>query len=155
LNVDREDRSSNLNGNVYADVKFNGFLKGLKIQLNIGTNYITTRFGSYTGRIANNTIGGASISNSETTNWVVENILTYNKDINLHHFDFTGLYSSQQRNYFKSATDGSGFINDELSFKNMGAAATVSAGYITDQIRGPYQDKYSLASQMARIKLFL
>jgi len=143
LNTDREDRSSNLNGNVYAEVKFGGFLKGLKYRLNTGTNYITTRFGSYTGRNANNTIGGASVNNSETNNWVIENILTYNRDINLHHFDFTGLYSAQQRNYFTSNAGASGFINDELSFYNLGAGATQTAG--------SYKDKYSLNSQMARI----
>ncbi len=143
LNTDRQDRSTNLNGNVYADLKLGGALKGLKYRLNVGTNYITTRTGSYTGRNANNTIGGASIGNSETNNYVIENILTYNKDINLHHFDFTGLYSAQQRSYITSSAGASGFINDELSFYNLGAGATQTAG--------SYRDKYNLASQMARI----
>lgn len=143
LYTDRVDRSSNLNGNVFAELKFSGFLQGLKYRLNTGTNYITTRTGSYTGRNGNNTIGGASVSNSETNNWTVENILTYTKDINLHHIDFTGLYSAQQRSYFTSNAGASGFINDELSFYNLGAGATQTAG--------SYRDKYNLASQMARL----
>jgi TonB-linked SusC/RagA family outer membrane protein len=143
LNTDREDRSNNLNGNAYAEIKFNGILKGLKYRLNVGTNYITTRAGSYRGRNANNTIGSASTSNSETNSWVVENILTYTKDFGVHHFDFTGLYSAQQRKYFTSNAGASGFINDELSFYNLGAGAT--------QTSGSYQDRYNIASQMARI----
>jgi TonB-linked SusC/RagA family outer membrane protein len=143
LNTDRVDRSSNLNGNVFAEIKFSGILKGLKYRLNTGTNYIITRSGGYTGRNANNTIGGASVSNSETNNWVAENILTYTKDIDKHHIDFTGLYSAQQRSYFTSSAGANGFINDELSFNNLGAGATQTAG--------SYRDKYNLASQMARL----
>lgn len=143
LYTDRADRGTNLNGNVYADLKFFGVLKGLKYRLNTGTTYATSRSGNYTGRNANNTIGSASIGNSETNNWVIENILTYTRDFRLHHLDFTGLYSAQQRSYFSSGAGASGFINDELSFYNLGAGATQTAS--------SYRDKYNLASQMGRI----
>jgi TonB-linked SusC/RagA family outer membrane protein len=143
LNTERVDRSNNLNGNAYAEIKFNGVLQGLKYRLNVGTNYITTRAGSYRGRNANNTIGSASTSNSETNSWVVENILTYAKNFGVHHFDFTGLYSAQQRRYFSSNAGATNFINDELAFYNLGAGATQTAG--------SYQDKYNIASQMGRI----
>ncbi len=141
-------------GSLYAQVDFGGIhsiLKGLKYRLNAGTNYITTRYGYYEGRDFDNQLGYASVSSSETNSWVLENILTYTKDFGMHHLDFTGVYSSQQRSYFKSATDGSGFINDELSFYNIGAATTVSGGFITNDIRGSYRDKYNIASQMGRI----
>lgn len=143
LNTERVDRSNNLNGNAYAELKFNGVLKGLKYRLNVGTNYITTRAGSYRGRNANNTIGSASTSSSETNSWVVENILTYTKNFGVHHLDFTGLYSAQQRKYFTSSAGASNFINDELAFYNLGAGATQTAG--------SYQDRYNIASQMARV----
>jgi len=153
LTTDRVDRSNNLTGNGYAEVKFGGVLSGLKYRLNTGYTYISTRFGSYTGRAANNTIGAASESSSETNHWVVENIVTYNKSWRLHHIDFTGLYSSEQRNYFAQAFNSTGFINDELSFYNMGAGATVSAGTIFSgqPFTGTYRDKYGLISQMGRI----
>lgn len=144
LNVDRTDRSSNLIGNGYAEVKFSGALRGLKYRLNGGYTYVNTRFGSYTGRTAGNTVGGtANTSSSQTNNWVVENILSYTKDWGLHHIDFTGLYSSQQRNYFTSGANSTGFINDELSFNRLEAGST--------QTGTSYRDKYSLASQMGRI----
>lgn len=143
LNTDRTDRSNNLTGNGFAEIKFNGLLKGLKYRFNAGYTYVTTRFGSYTGRNANNTLGGASASSSETNNWVSENILTYEKNIGIHHIDFTGLYSAQQRNYFTFGANATGFINDELSYNRLEAGATQTAT--------SYRDKYSLASQMARI----
>ncbi|MBS1512578.1 MAG: TonB-dependent receptor [Bacteroidetes bacterium] len=143
LNTDRTDRSNNLTANTYAEIKFKGILSGLKYRFNTGYTYVTTRQGSYTGRDANNTIGSASSSSSETNNWVAENILTYEKNIGLHHFDFTGLYSAQQRNYFTFGAAATGFINDELSLNNLGAGATQTAS--------SYRDKYSLVSQMGRI----
>lgn len=143
LNTDRIDRSNNLSNNTYAEIKFKGVLKGLKYRLNTGFNYVTSRNGSYAGRDANNTIGAASSGSSETNNWVVENILTYEKNIGVHHIDFTGMYSGQQRNYYTFGAGATGFINDELSFNNLGAGATQTAS--------SYRDKYSLASQMGRL----
>jgi TonB-linked SusC/RagA family outer membrane protein len=153
LYTDRTDRSNNLTGNAYIEIKPGGILKGLKYRLNTGYTYVTARFGNYTGRNANNTIGAATATSSETNNWVIENILTYEKNWGVHRIDFTGLYSSQQRNYFATAFNATGFINDELSFNNMGAGATISAATIFSgqPYTGSYRDRYSLLSQMARI----
>lgn len=152
LNVDRTDRSANLSGNIYAEIK-PGFLKGLKYRINAAKTYINTGLATYTGRDAANTQGGAaSIRNSETNSWVIENILTYTKDWGVHHIDFTGLYSAQERNYFVSAVNSTGFINDELSFNNLGAGSAVSAGSTNiTGYSGSYKDKYNLLSQMGRI----
>ena len=139
---DRIDRSRNLNGNVYAELK-PAFLKGLKYRINASYTYIPVRRGNYQGRNANSTIGSASLETAETNSWIVENILTYTKDWDRHHIDFTGLYSAQERNYFTNNASATGFINDELSFYNLGAGSTQSAG--------SYRDRYSLVSQMARI----
>lgn len=150
LYTDREDRSKNLNGTVFAEVK-PAFLKGLKYRINGSYTYIPTRAGSYTGRNANNTLGSASVSSSETNSWIIENILTYTKDWGDHYIDFTGLYSAQQRNYFATAVNATGFINDELSFNNLGAGATLSAASIFNPYTGSYRDRYSLLSQMGRV----
>ncbi|MGF2412422.1 MAG: SusC/RagA family TonB-linked outer membrane protein [Ferruginibacter sp.] len=143
LNTDRTDRSNNLTGNAYAEIKFKGVLQGLKYRLNTGYTFVTTRFGSYTGRNANNTIGAANASSSETNNWVSENIITYEKNFGVHHIDFTGLYGAQQRSYFTFGAAATGFINDELSFNRLEAGATQSAT--------SYRDKYNLVSQMGRL----
>jgi TonB-linked SusC/RagA family outer membrane protein len=145
LNMDRIDRSSNLTGNGYAELKLGGILKGLKYRLNGGYTYIPTRFGSYEGASAGNTVGGTAYSRSDETNsWVIENILSYTKDFGAHHIDFTGLYSAEERAYFRFDAGSSGFINDQNSFNNLGAGANTAAPY-------SYRDQYHLLSQMGRI----
>ena len=142
LYVDRYDRTKNLNGNVYAELK-PGFLKGLKYRINAGYTYVPVRRSSYTGRNANNTLGAASISQEETNSWVIENILTYSKDWNRHHVDVTGLYSSQQTEYFSDGSGATGFINDLISYYNLGAGATQTAT--------SSRWRTNLVSQMARV----
>jgi TonB-linked SusC/RagA family outer membrane protein len=143
LTTDQVNRSVNLNGNGYAEVKFGGVLKGLKYRLNTGYTYLPTRLDSYSGRLANTPLGAASASSSETNTYTIENLLYYTRDIGKHHFDFTGLYSAQRRRYFTSTAAATGFVNDELSFNNIGAGAT--------QTSSSYSDRYALNSQMGRI----
>jgi len=143
LYTDQVNRSTNLNGNGYAEVNLGGLIKGLKYRLNAGYTFLPTRTGSYTGRDANNTIGGASTSSSETNSYTIDNLLTYTRDWNEHHIDFTGLYSAEERKYASMNAGASGFINDLLSFNNLGAGATQTAG--------SYADQYRLNSQMGRL----
>jgi TonB-linked SusC/RagA family outer membrane protein len=137
------NRSVNLNGIGYAEIKFGGVLKGLKYRLNAGYNYIPTRVDTYSGRLANVPLGSASASNSETNNYTIDNLLYYNREFGKHHIDFTGLYSSQQRQYITNTAAATGFVNDQLGFSNLGAGAT--------QIASSYQDRYAQISQMMRI----
>lgn len=145
LNSDRIERSGNLSGNGYAEIKLGGFLKGLKYRFNGGYTYIPYRLGTYEGLSAGNTVGGSAYSRSDETNsWVLENILSYTKDFGNHHIDFTGLYSAEERAYFRFDAGSSGFINDQNSFNNLGAGANTAAPY-------SYRDQYNLVSQMGRI----
>jgi len=143
LVTDRINRSTNMNGNGYAEVKFSGALTGLKYRLNAGYTYLPARTGSYVGRLANDRLGTANVFNSETNSYTLENVVTYTKDINKHHIDFTGLYSNQQRKYVENSATSVGFVNDELSFNNMGAGAT--------QSNAGYSDRYGQVSQMGRL----
>lgn len=141
LTKDRIDRGINLTGSGYAEVTPG--IKGLKYRLNASYIYNINRTGDYAGRAANDQSGTAAVSNSITQNWVIENILTYARDFDKHHFDFTGLYSAQEVNYFKSWSQSKSFINDALSFYNMSAGVTQSND--TDA------NKYNLVSQMGRL----
>jgi TonB-linked SusC/RagA family outer membrane protein len=143
LTTDRADKNTNINGNVYAEVKFKGILDGLKFRVNGGYSFLPARRGSYTGRAAYDLNGTATTFYSETNSYVLENILSWAKDFGKHHVDFTGLYSAQQRKYTESNARAVGFVNDELSYHNLGAGATQSAG--------SYADRYALNSQMGRI----
>jgi TonB-linked SusC/RagA family outer membrane protein len=142
----------NLNGNGYAEVRFGGVLKGLKYRLNTGYNYIPSAQYTYTGRNDNNLLGNATTFNSETNSYTVDNLLVYNRDFGKHHIDFTGLYSAQQRRYFVDAYSATGFINDLLTYNNIGAGASVAAASTGSGLpNGSYSDRYALNSQMGRL----
>jgi TonB-linked SusC/RagA family outer membrane protein len=155
LTTTRIDRGQNFNGNGYAELKLGGVLKGLKFRVNGGYFFIPVRRGGYTGRSANDNSGTATSFTSESKNWIIENILSYSRDWNKHHFDFTGLYSAQKKDYYAAQENGVGFINDILGFYNISAATSVSAGEIFRDDRGPfsgsYRDVKTGLSQMGRI----
>jgi TonB-linked SusC/RagA family outer membrane protein len=151
LNAGRLDRSQNFNGNGYAELKLDFLLKGLKFRVNGGYSLVPARRAGYTGRNDNDNIGTATTFYSESKNWIVENILTYNRDFGKHHVDFTGLYSAQQKDYFAMAENSAGFFNDVLGFYNLGAGNTVSAGTIFSPYTGSYRDVKNELSQMGRI----
>jgi TonB-linked SusC/RagA family outer membrane protein len=142
LSSARNDRSRNINTNFFAELK-PGFVPGLKYRLNAAYSYLPTTYQSYVGRLANDPLGTAQVDNTETKNWLIENILTYEKSWKKHRFDATGLYSAQQTNYFLSSTTAAGFINDALSFKNLSSASTTTA------TTNSYQT--NLLSQMLRV----
>lgn len=142
LTTDRADRGKNLTGNGYVELT-PGFLKGFTYRLNGAYVYNIGRFAEYTGREANDQSGTARINNTESTNWVVENIINYSRDFNKHHIDFTGLYSAQKVNYFRTESSATGFINDALSYYDMLAGASKSAN--------SEGNEYTLLSQMGRI----
>ncbi|TDO20873.1 SusC/RagA family TonB-linked outer membrane protein [Pedobacter duraquae] len=143
LTTTQISRTTNINGNGYAEVKFPGVLTGLKFRLNAGYTYFPKREGSYYGRLANDLNGTARSFNASTNSYTVENILTYAKDIEKHHIDFTALYSAQERKYNETTAGAIGFINDELGLDNIGAGAT--------QTSGSYRDRYGINSQMGRL----
>ena len=68
--------------NLFAEVKC-PWMEGLKYRVNLGLNYRSTKGGSFTGEGINSTTADtpstASLNHSETTNWTVENLLTYDR----------------------------------------------------------------------------
>ena len=137
------DERLNINTNFFAELKPK-FVPGLKYRFNASYNYNPTHSASYSGRDANNTTNGsASAGDSQTKMWVLENILTYTKDIQKHHIDFTGLYSAQKQDYFRSGGAATGFVNDILLYNNLGAGATQTASSAASS--------YTMASQMGRL----
>lgn len=141
LTKTRIDRSINLTGNGYLELTPG--VKGLKYRMNASYIYNIGRTADYAGRAANDQSGTAGVSNSNTQNWVIENILSYTRDFGKHHFDFTGLYSAQEVNYFKSWSTSKTFINDALTYYNMSAGVS--------QSNDSEGNKYTLLSQMGRI----
>ncbi|SEA48870.1 TonB-linked outer membrane protein, SusC/RagA family [Pedobacter hartonius] len=143
LNKDIVNRNKNLNGTFYTEIK-PLFLKGLKYRLNGNYTYLPTVLDSYGGTNAGNTLGGtASVNNTETNSWLVENILSYDQNWGKHHLDVTALYSAQEKKYKSATVNGSTFVNNDLSFNNINAASLITGA--------TYYSREALISQMGRI----
>jgi TonB-linked SusC/RagA family outer membrane protein len=144
---DHERRQWNINLNTYAELDFGNIwkpLSGLRYKFNFGYSFVPRRENYYNGEAQFNTSGGYGyIFNAETQSYTSENILSYAKDIQKHHFDITLLYASSRKKYHENKATGSKFINDELSWHNLGGGST--------QTSGSYSDLYTTVSQMGRL----
>lgn len=144
----RNQRRENLISNVYAEIKP---LEGLKYRINAGYTYLPSLFQSYVGRNAGDIAGGtAFIDNAESKKWIVENILTYEKNWGKSHIDFTGLYSAQKNTDNASSINAVGFINDALQFNALQGANTFSAvsqATITSMVSQMLRVNYSFDSR--------
>ena len=102
----RLNRYKRLDGQAYAVFKPGfinhlGFLKGLQYRLNASYSYAPSRYADYQGRLAGSTQNGnATVNYTNDTNWLIQNLLTYQKDFGKNHIDFTGLYSAQKFQHF-------------------------------------------------------
>lgn len=104
------------------------WVKGLSYRINIGLNYRHTKGGSFTGTGINNTdpnyINSASVDETNTTNWAIENLVTYDRIFNeKHHFNVVGMYSAEQTTYEKTAVAAKGIPAEYFHFYNLGAAS--------------------------------
>lgn len=141
-----ERRQFNVSVNGYAEMDFGKLLKplaGLKYKFNAGYAYVPVRNNEYNGESVNNKDGWGKITNKETQSYTIENILSYARDFGKHHLDLTGLYAASRKHYQENTAEGSKFINDNLQWGNLGAAATHKVG--------SYADLYTTVSQMGRV----
>jgi TonB-linked SusC/RagA family outer membrane protein len=111
---------------IYGEVKIPG-IEGLKYRANIGLNFRTSNEGSYTGEgvfsETETTPSKASIGNSHTTNWTIENMLTYDRTFAVKHkLNFVALYSAEQTKYNKSHISATDIPSDQFQFYNLGQA---------------------------------
>ena len=146
INQDHERRQWNINLNAYAELNFGNIwkpLSGLTYKFNFGYSFVPKRENYYNGAEQNDPNGYGYIFNAETQSRTVENILTYAKDIQKHHFDITLLYASSRKKYHDNTATGAKFINDELLWHNLGGGATQTAK--------SYTDLYKTVSQMGRL----
>lgn len=138
LNVNAKQDITNRNFflNAYANILLP--VKGLSFRTNYGYNYRSgfngTYYGrdTYEGREVGGQVGGkASISNSHYNDYTWENILRYEREIGMHRFDVTGLFSVQETHSVSSSLSGAGFVTDDASYNMMATAErnqTISSG---------------------------
>lgn len=134
---------------LWAEVKIPG-VEGLKYRLNLGGNLRSSNGGSYTGEgvfnVNEKTESTASISNSLTTNWAVENLLTYDRNFGKHQVNVVGLYSAEETLYNRSYISAKNIPSDDFQYFNLGRAE----GDITIDPNEQKYEKSGLISLMGR-----
>lgn len=135
---------------IYGEVKIPG-IEGLKYRANVGLNFRMSNGGNYTGEgvFSDNekTLSTAAISNSLTTHWVIENLLTYDRTFNeKHQLNVVGLFSSEQTSFNSSYISALDIPSDKFQFYNLGHAA----GEITVNPDNQGYYKSGLMSYMGR-----
>lgn len=102
-------------------------VEGLTYRTNLGLDYRQSNVGSYTGQGINNpnpdTDSEASVSNAHTYNWVIENLVTYDRIFDdKHEVGLTGLYSAERNRYNSSRMEARDIPADAFQFYNLGRA---------------------------------
>jgi len=135
---------------IFGEVKIPG-IEGLKYRVNLGGNLRMSTGGSYTGEgvfaLNPTTVSTASISNSLSTNWAIENLLTFDRTFGKHQVNVVGLYSAEQTLYNRSQLSAKDIPADALQFYNLGRAA---GEYTVDPNNQDYQMS-GLMSYMGRV----
>jgi TonB-linked SusC/RagA family outer membrane protein len=131
----------------YGEVKIPG-IEGLKYRVNLGLNFRMSNGGSYTGEgvfaVNPTTPSTASVSNSLTTNWVIENLLTYDRLFaEKHQVNVVAMYSAEESRYNRSHLSAKNIPSDHFQFYNMGQAPS------TDIEVNPNNQDYSVSGLMS------
>lgn len=128
LNNRTSDIRAKVITNNVLEVKF-PFIKGLSYKLNSGFTYQNSSYKNYQGM---DTYEGASANGVLNTDdwhseeWILENILTYQRDFGKHRIFFTGLYSAQSKEYEQNKMTGKNFPNDVMYYYQISKAGTMS-----------------------------
>lgn len=127
LNAKSEEITRRVNTNNYLQFDF-PFLKGLSYKLNTGyefRNSLSQRYdgrNTYTGYLNN---GVLNTNNEYEENWLVENILSYNKTLGKHNIFLTALYSAQQEQDKYNLIYGTNFPNDVMTYYQPNKASSI------------------------------
>ena len=111
--------------NLFAEVQC-PWVKGLKYRFNLGLNYRSTKGGVFTGEGINSstadTPSTASLEHTETTNWAIENLITYDRTFGKHQLNIVGMYSAEETVYTKSHIAARDIPAEYLQYYNLGRA---------------------------------
>lgn len=121
LNVLQQDRTRSIISNNFLQVDI-PFIPGLSYRLNTGYTYRYRAVETYYGRNTKSGLQAGGVSQLDSwanEDWIIENILNYNREFGDHSIAFTGLYSAQQRINTNHDLDANGFPSDIMTnFQN-------------------------------------
>ncbi|MBB3700766.1 SusC/RagA family TonB-linked outer membrane protein [Flammeovirga yaeyamensis] len=127
INIDETDRQSTTNKglyNVFLDFKLPF---DIKYRANASYRHNNVVDGNYQSSLEQQGIGKSGIAshyNDNTTELMLENIVTWEKKFNKHKIDFTGVQSTIERRWGRTKNDAFGFSNDLLGWKGIAGAET-------------------------------
>lgn len=115
--------------NFYGEAKC-PWVDGLKYRINIGLNYRHSDYGNYVGKgvfsNTDNTESNATSRQQTTTNWTIENTLTYDHSWGKHTINAVALYSAEQTTYQQTSMYGLDIPNDAFQYYNIGQASNIT-----------------------------
>src|SRR5690606_28872203 len=111
--------------NLFGEVEI-PWVEGLKYRINVGLNLRMSRDGNFNGRgvysIDENNPSNASVSSGLTTDYVIENLLTYDRTFaDKHKVNFVGLFSSQEGRWDNTNLNVRNLPNEQFLFHNLGS----------------------------------
>ena len=157
--IDQQKRYRILNS-LYAELKL---MEGLSYRVNFGPDFTIQRAGRFTGSATNALKGGAptaSVNNFFAFNWVLENIVNYNKAFGKHNLGITALHSIQKDNFESSNISVQGVPAEPQIFYNLGNASSVlgvgsnlvqrTINSFMGRVNYDYDGKYLLTATLRR-----
>ncbi len=116
------NKTNNLFANLFAEVTFP---LGIKYKISFQPNYQSYKYLTYTtisealGGMTNEIPSGER-RESSTMNWMVDNLITWNKTIDVHTFDVTLLANIEENRYWSSTMSNKNFSpNQELIYHGL------------------------------------
>lgn len=130
---------------MYAEVNI---LEGLKYRINAGLDLWQDNYGNYSGSntpFRSGGANGADVQNTNAYSYTIENVLTYDKSFGQHKLLFTGLFSVQETEEYRSASTSTSLPADYMYYYNLGL------GTSSVPLTNNYYNKSGLLSYMGRV----
>lgn len=111
---------------VFAEIS-QPWIEGLSYRINLGGNLRFGKNGSFTGTGVNSyneqNPNSASLSRSQSVNWTIENLLTYDRTFaEKHHVNVVGMYSAEQTTWDRTGISGQQIPAEYFQYYNIGYA---------------------------------
>ena len=121
-----ENRGIGTYNTFFAEVKC-PWVEGLSYRINVGLNYRTSKGGGFTGTGINSTnpsqVNSGWVTNNQTRNWAVENLLTYDRVFaEKHNVNVVAMYSAEQTRYESSGGSALDIPANYMQYYNLASA---------------------------------
>ena len=121
-----ENRGIGTYNTFFGEVKC-PWVEGLTYRLNVGLNYRTSKGGGFTGTGINSTnanqVNSGWVTNNQTRNWTVENVLTFNRTFaEKHDVNVVAMYSAEQTRYESSGGSAQDIPANYMQYYNLASA---------------------------------